>query len=144
MVSVGVTIAALAGLSASTQQATRIARAGKAASSASEMVEERIESFRYTTTWKNVTTAAGIASVASTPAAIASNFPNVTETFSVQPYPTGSQLIVTRSPTGAFTDNGVDLSTSKCVKFTVTATWMASGSSTRSTQFSSIITKGGL
>ncbi len=144
MIAASVAIAALAGLSASAQQATRIARAGKGAASASEMIEERIESFRHRTTWRNVTTGAGIASVTSAPAAIASNFPIVTETFTVQPYPTGGQLVVTRSPDGSFRSNGVDLSTSKCVRLTVAATWTANGTIPRSTQFSTIITKGGL
>ena len=144
MVAMAVTVAALAGLSASTQQATRLARAGKNAASASEMIEERLEAFRYTTTWSKLTTGAGIASVTSAPTAISSNFPNATETFTVQPYPTGSQLIVVRSPSGSFTDNGVDLSTTKCVKLTVAATWTASGASPHNTEFSTIITKGGL
>jgi len=144
MVAVGVAIAAIAGLSASAQQALRIARAGKSVASANEMIEERMESFRYAPIWSNVTTATGIASVASVPTASAASFPNVTETFSVQPFPTGSQLVVTRNPNGSFTNNGVDLSAIKCVKFTVTAAWTESGNRPLSTQFSTIIAKGGL
>lgn len=144
MVAAGVSVAAIAGLSASTQQASRIARAGKDIASASEMIQERIECFRSTPFWRNITTSTGITSVASASTAIASNFQNVTETFRVQPYPTGSELVVTRSPNGSFTNNGVDVSASKCVKFTVTATWTASGNNPQSRQFSTIIAKGGL
>jgi hypothetical protein len=144
MVAAGIAIAAIAGFSASVNQASRLARSGKAFASATAMTEERIESFRSTPTWSNVTTAAGIASVASAPSAIASNFAGVTETFTVQPYPSGSQLVVTRSPNGTFTNNGVNLSTSKCVKFTVAATWSAGGGATFSRQTSTVITKGGL
>lgn len=144
MVAAGITVAALMGFSVSVQQASRLARSGKAVASASEMVQERMESFRYTPTWSNVTTAAGIASVASAPSAIASLFPNVTETFTVQPYPSGSQLIVTRSPSGTFTNNGVSTGTTSCVKLTVRATWTAVGSTSRSRELSTIIARGGL
>ena len=144
MVAAGVTIAALIGFSTSAQQASVIGRSGKAFASATEMLQERIESFRYTPTWSNVTTATGIASIAASPSAIASNFSNVTETFTLQPYPTGSQLVVIRSPNGTFSNNGVTLPTTTCVKLTIAATWTAVGQTQRSRQLSTIIAKGGI
>ena len=144
LVAMGVSVVALMGLYSSASQAGRIVRTGREIASGSEMVQERIESFRYTTTWANVTTGAGIQTTAASASAIAVNFGNVTETFTVQPWPSGSQLVVTRTPGGSFTNNGVDLSSNKCVKFTVSASWTGVGNVARSRQLSTIITKGGL
>ena len=144
LVAMGVSVVALMGLYSSASQAGLIVRTGREIASGGEMVQERLESFRYTTTWANVTTAAGIQSVASSASAIAANFGNVTETFTVQPYPSGSALTVTRSPGGSFSSSGADLSSNKCVKFTVNATWTGAGNVQRSRQLSTIITKGGL
>ena len=144
VVAMGVTTVALLGFYASEQQAARIARAGRAVASASEMLQERIEAFRYAPPWTNITTAAGIASVTASAPAIAANFTYVSETFTVQGYPSGSQLVVTRSPSGTFTNNGVDLSSSRCVKLTVTATWLAPGNVSRTRQISTIVTRGGI
>ena len=144
IVAMGVTTVALLGFYASEQQAARIARAGRTVASASEMLQERIEAFRYAPPWTNITTAAGIASVTASAPAIAANFTYVSETFTVQGYPSGSQLVVTRSPSGTFTNNGVDLSSSRCVKLTVTATWLAPGNVSRTRQISTIVTRGGI
>ena len=144
VVAMGMTAIALLGFYTSEQQAARIARAGRAVASASEMLQERIEAFRYAPPWTNVTTAAGIASVTASAPAIAANFTYVSETFTVQGYPSGSQLVVTRSPSGTFTNNGVDLSSSRCVKLTVTATWLAPGNVSRTRQISTIVTRGGI
>ena len=144
MVAVVVVVSSVLAFSASVQQASRVARTGKAFASASEMLQERIEAFRYTPTWSNVTTAAGIASLAGPATTVAANFPNVTETFTVEPYPAGSALVVTRSPTGTFTNNGASLGTTRCVKLTVVGTWTAAGSTQRTRQIATIIAKGGL
>lgn len=144
MVAASVAVVALGGFYASTQQAGRVLRMGKEVVSASEMLQQRIEALRYAPPWSNVTTAAGIASVVSAPTGISANFTNVSETFTVSGYPTGSQLIVTRSPTGTFTNNGVDLSATGCVKITVMATWTGVGNIQRSRQMSTIMSKGGL
>ena len=64
VVAMGMTAVALAGFYASEQQAARIARSGRTVASASEMLQERIEAFRYAPPWTNVTTGAGIASAA--------------------------------------------------------------------------------
>lgn len=144
VVSMGVAAVALLGLYSSEQQAARIARAGRAVASASEMLQERIEAFRYAPPWTNVTTAAGIASVAAGAPAVAANFNYASETFTVQGYPGGSQLIVTRSPTGTFSTNGVDLSSSRCVKLTITTSWLSTGNISRTRQVSTIITRGGI
>ena len=144
VVAMGVAAVALLGLYTSEQQAARIARGGRAAASASEMLQERIEAFRYAPPWTNVTTASGIASVAAGAPAIAASFPYTSETFTVQEYPSGSQLIVTRSSSGTFTNNGVDLSSTRCVKLTVTTTWSAPGGVSRTRQVSTIIAKGGI
>ena len=100
VVAMGMTAVALAGFYASEQQAARIARSGRTVASASEMLQERIEAFRYAPPWTNVTTGAGIASVAAGAPAIATTFGYASETFTVTGFPSGGQLIVTRSPTG--------------------------------------------
>ena len=140
----GVTAVSLLAFYASEQQAFRIARAGRAVASASEMLQERIEAFRYALPWTNVTTAAGIASVAASAPQVASTFTYSSETFTVQDYPNGSQLVVTRSPSGTFRNNGVDVSTSRCVKLTITATWTEAGNVPRTRQISTIMAKGGI
>ena len=143
-VAMGVTVISLLGFYASEQQAFRIARAGRSVASASEMLQERIEAFRYAPPWTNVTTAAGIASVAASAPSVVSTFTYSSETFTVQDYPNGSQLVVTRSPGGTFTNNGVDVSSSRCVKLTVSTTWLAPGNISRTRQISTIMTKGGI
>ena len=140
----GVTVVSLLGFYASEQQAFRIARAGRSVASASEMLQERIEAFRYAPPWTNVTTSAGIAIVAASAPSVASTFTYSSETFTVQDYPAGSQLVVTRSPSGTFTNNGVDLSSSRCVKLTVSTTWLAPGNISRTRQISTIMAKGGI
>ena len=144
MVAAAVAVIALGGFYASTQQAGRVLRMGKETVSASEMLQQRIEALRYAPPWSNITTAAGIASVVAAPTGASANFSNVTETYTVSGYPSGSVLIVTRSPSGTFTNNGVDLSSTSCVKVTVTASWTGVGNIQRSRQLSTIISKGGL
>lgn len=144
IVAAGIAVIALASFYASTQQAGRVLRMGKEVVSASELLQERIEALRYAPPWSNVTTASGIASVVAAPAGVSANFSNVTETYAVSDYPSGSQLTVTRSPGGTFTNNGVNLSSSLCVKVTVTAMWTGIGNVQRSRQLSTIISKGGL
>ena len=135
---------ALGGFYASVQQAGRVLRMGKEVAQASEMLQQRIEALRYAPPWSNVTTAFGIKSVTAAATGVAPNFPNVTETFTVADYPAGNQLVVTRYPNGYFTDNGVDLSSSRCVKVTVMASWTGVGNAPRSRQLSTIMSKGGL
>jgi hypothetical protein len=144
MVAAAVAVIALGGFYASTQQAGRVLRLGKETVSASELLQQRIEALRYAPPWSNVTTAAGIASVVAAPTGIAANFSNVTETYTVSDYPSGSTLTVTRTPSGTFTNNGVDLSATSCVKVTVTATWTGIGNIQRTRQLSTIMSKGGL
>ena len=144
MVAASVAVIALGGFYASTQQAGRVLRMGKEVVSASEILQERIEALRYAPPWSNVTTPTGIASVVAAPTGAAANFSYVTETYTVSGYPSGSVLTVTRSPSGTFTNNGVDLSVTNCVKVTVAATWTGVGNIQRSRQISTIMSKGGL
>ena len=144
VIAAGVAVAALGAFYASTQQAGRVLRMGKEMAAATELLQERIEALRYAPPWGNVTTAAGIATVTAGAPGVSANFKYLTETFTVQGYPSGSTLIVTRSPSGTFTNNGVDLYANTCVKVTVTATWMGVGSVQRTKQLSTIIAKGGI
>ncbi len=144
LVALGVTVAALAGFGAAAQQATVLARSGKAFASAGQLLQQRTESFRRCTTWANVTTAAGIASLTPAPFENATTFSNFTEIFTVQPYPSGTALVITRSPTGAFSNNGVTLPTTTLVKLTITTTWTVTGNKQRSRQVSTLIAKGGI
>lgn len=144
LVAAAVAVTALGGFYASAQQAGRVLRMGKEVVSASELLQQRIEALRYAPPWSNITTAYGIQSVVAAPTGIAANFANVTETYTVSGYPTGSTLTVTRAPNGTMTNNGVDLSATSCVKVTITATWTGVGNVTRSRQLSTIMSKGGL
>ena len=144
LVAASVAVIALGGFYASAQQAARVLRMGKEVVSASEMLQQRIEALRYAPPWSNVTTATGIVGVVAAATGAAANFSNVTETFTVSGYPSGSQLVVTRAPAGTFTNNGVDLSSTSCVKVTVMATWTGIGNIQRSRQLSTIMSKGGL
>ena len=144
MVAASVAVIALGGFYASTQQAGRVLRMGKEVVSASELLQQRIEALRYAPPWSNITTATGIATVVAAPTGAAANFSNVTETYTVSGYPSGSVLTVTRSPSGTFTNNGVDLSSTSCVKVTVTAKWTGVANIQRSRQLSTIMSKGGL
>lgn len=144
LIAVVVVATALGGLYGSVQQAGRVVRMGKEIAQASELLQQRIEALRYAPPWSNITTATGIQSVAAGATGVSANFSNVTETFTVSDYPSGSSLTVTRSPAGTFSNNGADLSSSRCVKVTVAATWTGIGNVQRSRQLSTIITKGGI
>ncbi len=144
MVAASVAVIALGGFYASSMQAGRVLRMGREVVLASEILQQRIEALRYAPPWSNITTAAGIESVVATPTGASANFSNVTETYTVSGYPSGSVLTVTRAPSGAFVDNGVDLSSTSCVKVTIIASWTGVGNLQRSRQLSTIISKGGL
>ena len=68
------------GLSSSVQQATRIARSGKATASAGEMIEERLETFRYAPLWTQVTTASGEVAISGAASALEAGLPEDTVT----------------------------------------------------------------
>jgi hypothetical protein len=145
LVAMGVTVMSLAGFYLASGQAVRIVRAGKEMGCASEMLQQRIEDFRYTPPWTNLTTVAGITSVVSTSTAISQNLKGVTETFTVVPYPAGgTPLVVTRSSDGTITSSGSDLSAQRCVKLTVAASWKGVSNAVRTRQMSTIVAKGGL
>lgn len=145
MIAMMVTAMCLLGLYGASSQAIRIVRTGKQIAAASQMLQQRIEYFRYTPPWSNITTAAGITALVTGATTTAANFPNATETFTVSPYPAGgTPLVVTRGPSGAITSSGSDLPAQTCVKLTVTVTWNGIGGSPRSRQVSTIMTKGGI
>ena len=145
LVAMAVTVISLLGFYAAASQAMRIVRTGKEIAAGSQMVQQRIENFRYTPPWTNVTTVAGISSIESAATVIAANFSSATETVTVEPYPTtGSKLVVTRSPSGAISSSGLDMSSQTRVKFTVAVSWTGTGNIPRSRQLSTILTKGGI
>jgi type II secretory pathway pseudopilin PulG len=145
MVAMAVTIIGLVGVFAAISQAIRIVRSGREIGSASQMLQQRLEGFRYTPPWTNITTDAGIRSIVTTSTATSTNFRNVTETFVVQPYPAGGvPLIVTRNPDGTFSTTGSDMAGESSVKFTITVAWTGIGNVPRVRQLSTIMTKGGL
>jgi prepilin-type N-terminal cleavage/methylation domain-containing protein len=144
VVAMGITATSLICFHVAEQQASRLARAGRSVASASEMLQERIETFRYAPQWSNITTPAGIAALVASDPSIAANFTYVSETFTVQAYPGGSPLVVTRLAGGGLSNNGMDLSSSRCVKLTITTKWIAPGDLSRTRQVSTIITRGGI
>jgi len=145
LVAAAVAVGALGGLYASVQQVGRVLRTGREVAQVSEVLQQRIEALRYAPPWTNVTTSSGVASIVASPAAAAANFSGrITETYTIADYPSGSQLTVTRSPSGSFTTNGVNLSASRCVKVTVVASWTGLGNVQRSRQISTIMSKGGI
>lgn len=145
MMAMVVSVISLVGLFAATGQAIRIVRSGKEIASASQMLQQRIETFRYTPPWTNITSTAGIRTVMAAETATAPTFGNATETVSVTPYPvSGTPLVVTRNPAGTITSTGQDLTAQTCVKFTVTTTWTGVGNIQRTRQVSTIIAKGGI
>lgn len=145
LVASAVAVGALGGFYASTQQAQRVMRTGREVAQVSEALQERIEALRYAPPWTNITTPSGVAAVVASKAAAAANFSaGLTESYTIEPYPSGSPLTVTRSPNGTFTNNGVDVSSSPCVKVTVVATWTGLGNVPRSRRISTIMSKGGI
>ncbi len=145
MIAIAVSVIALAGLFAAAGQATRIVRSGKEIASASQMLQQRLETFRYTPPWTNITTDAGMRTLITTATATATNFANATETFTVEPYPAGgTPLVITRTPAGALSTTGSDLSSQRCVKLTVSVSWTGIGNIQRTRQMSTIVTEGGL
>jgi hypothetical protein len=145
MIAMAVCIIGLTGTFAAVGQAIRIVRSGKEIASASQMLQQRLETFRYTPPWTNITTSSGITTLVSSATASATNFANATEVFSVEPYPAGgTPLVITRSPAGVLSTSGSDLSAQPCVKFTITVSWKGIGNIQRTRQLSTIMTKGGL
>ena len=145
LISVAVSVISFAGFYMSCGQAIRLVRAAKETGYASEMLQRRIEDFRFSPPWTNMTTVAGIISVVSPPTEVAKNFSGVTETFTVVPYPAGgTPLVVTRSPNGSITSSGPDLSNQRCIKLTVAASWTGTSNFVRTRQIATIVAKGGL
>jgi len=145
LISIAVTVISLVAFFAATSQAIRIVRSGKEIAAASQMLQQRIETFRYAPPWTNATTPSGIATLIKNAAATSSTFHDATETFTVSPYPAGgTPLVVTRSPDGVISMSGPSMASEKCVKFTVAVTWTGLGGAARSRQVSTIMTKGGL
>jgi len=145
IVAAGVAVGSLGGFYAATVQAGRVLQTGRETSQVSAVLQERIEALRYAPPWSNITTASGVAAVVASKAAAATNFSaRLTESYTIAAYPSGNQLTVTRSPSGTFTNNGVDVSSSLCVKVTIVATWTGQGNVPRSRQISTIMSKGGI
>lgn len=145
LISIAVTLISLVAFFAATGQAIRIVRSGKEIAAASQMLQQRIETFRYAPPWTNATTPEGISNLIKTAAATASTFQDATETFTVTPYPAGGPpLVVTRSSKGVISSTGPSMSGEKCVQFTASVSWTGLGGSPRSRQVSTIMTKGGL
>jgi type II secretory pathway pseudopilin PulG len=145
LISIAITVLSLAAFFAATGQAIRIVRSGKEIAAASQMLQQRIETFRYSHPWTNVTTETGISNLVKTDASTASTFSNATETFTIVPYPAGgTPLVVTRSPQGAIASSGPSLATEKCVRVTAAVTWTGNGGVQRTREVSTIMTKGGL
>lgn len=145
IIAMAVSVISFAGFYLSCGQAIRLVRAAKETGYASEMLQRRIEDFRFLPPWTNMTTAAGITSVVSPSTEVAKNFSGVTETFTVVPYPAGgTPLVVTRSPSGLITSTGPDLSSQRCIKLTVVASWTGTSNLVRTRQISTIVAKGGL
>lgn len=145
LISIAITILSLSAFFAATGQAIRVVRSGKEIAAASQMIQQRIETFRYSSPWSNVTTAAGIGSLVRNDAATATTFTDAVETFSITPYPEGgAPLVITRHANGATSSSGPSLATEKCVRITATVSWTGVGGVKRSREISTVITKGGL
>ena len=145
LVAIGISIIALTGFYGSSGQAMRVLRSGRQTVSASQILQERIETFRTTTRWSSITTPQGITALVTNATSSAANFPAVTETFTVVAYPTaGTPIVVTRSANGTITSSGSTLATQSGVKLTVQATWTGNGTTSRTRQLATILTSGGL
>jgi hypothetical protein len=145
VVAMAVTVVSLFGFYLAAGQAIRVVRSGKEMALASEILQQRIETFRFTPPWSDLTTVGGITAIVSTATQASQNLNGVTESFKVTPYPSGgTPLIVTRSPNGAITSSGPDLSTQRCVKLTVEASWVGTSRSQKTRQISTLVARGGL
>jgi hypothetical protein len=145
MIGMAVAMVGLLGLFASSTQAVRIIHTGKQTASASQMLQQRLESFRHARPWSNATTFDGVARVVTDATISAVTFPNAIETFKFEPYPEGGvAMVITRTPQGNLTCTGPDLSSYGCVKLTATVTWTGYGRLERTRQLSTILAKGGL
>lgn len=145
MMSIAVTAISLAAFFAATSQAVRIVRSGKEIAAASQILQQRIETFRYAPPWSRATTPEGVASMVKNAAAAPSSFPEAAETFTVAPYPAGGEaLVVTRNSDGTVTSSGPSLIAEKCVQIRATVTWTGVGGVKRTREMSTILTKGGL
>ena len=145
LMAVAISIIAATSFYAAAGQAVRIVKTGKETAYASQMLQQRVESFRATPLWANVTTVDGLNNLMTGATATAANFPGATETCTVVTYPNpGTPLIVTRSPGGIISSSGPSLSTEKCVKVTFKVNWIGTGHTSRSREVATVLTKGGL
>ena len=141
-----ISVISLLAFYAASGQAIRLVKSGKQGAYASEVLQQRIETFRATSQWSNVTTSAGLISQMQPASAVAANFPGASESVKIEPYPAvaGTALVAARTAAGAVSASGPDLSAQLCVKLTLTVNWTASGGVARSRQLATIISKGGL
>lgn len=125
-------------------QAIRVVKTGKDTANASQILQQRMETFHATSQWSSLTTPSGLATLFAPATDSASNLPGASETLTVVAYPSaGTPIIVSRNGSGAVTSTGSTLAAQSCVKVTVQVTWKGLGSLSRSRQLSTILTRGG-
>lgn len=117
---------------------------------ASQMLQERMDTFRSASSFTKVTTAAGVRALVTSATDVAANFPAATETFTVSTYyptpaaPTPAPLVVTRTPSGTLSSAGATPIPNSAVKVSIQTSWTGTGGVARSRQLSTIMSSNGV
>lgn len=146
LVTLALCVTAMTIFYAASGQAIRLVRAGKESASATQLLQQRLESFHSSTLWKDGASPANLKLlVALTQPALAS-LPGVEELYTVSGYPSGTpSFTVTRKGNGTITTSGTAIPVSqKCVKISGQVTWKGAWNISRSHTQATILSKGGL
>jgi type II secretory pathway pseudopilin PulG len=146
IVAIGICGFALTAFFVATGQALHIVKGGRDVSCASEVLQERMESFRAANPWENLITPATFSSLVTNATEIASSLPSATESFTISDYPAdGNSFSVNRSATGTIATSGAALpAAQRCILVTAQVSWTGWSALVRTRTLTSIITKGGL
>ncbi len=146
VVAMGICAFALSAFYAATGQALHIVKSGREATCASELLQQRMERFRATNPWANLTAPSTVSTIVTPATEIGSSVPGAREVFTISDYPAdGNSFTVTRDSSGTVTTSGSALpTTQRCVLISARVTWTGWAGLTRARFLTSIITKGGI
>lgn len=146
LVTLALCVTALTVFYAAAGQAIRLVRAGKETASATQLLQQRMESFHSKRLWTDGISPEDLKSLVASQQPAVVNLPGAEESYTVTDYPSGTSMFtVTRGSDGTITTSGSAFSDSqKCVKVEGRITWTGVWKISRAHIQSTILSRGGL
>ncbi|MHA3773037.1 PulJ/GspJ family protein [Verrucomicrobiota bacterium sgz303538] len=145
LTALGLSVIILTAFYAAAGQAIRTVRLGRETASATQLLQQRLESFHSAKLWSYVSTPSDFTTMVTDSLPAMANFPGVVETYTITAYPAGTpSFTATRNANGTVSTSGASLpATQKCVTITGQLTWTGAGNVSRSRTQATLLTKGG-